>query len=210
MMREPRWQHRPGVLVAGCAVLVVFASCSSGKSAAPTTTTKAVTNTTAAIVTTTSSAPPPTATTTSIPAAPTTTTTVVRTLLAGSKYKVQPGDSLFAIAKSFGVTTSELIAANKITDPNKIVVGAVLTIPAHSATTTTTAKSTGTTVKSTTTTVKSTTTTTATGTYTVKTGDTLSSIAAKFSVTLQALETANNITDPNKIYVGQVLHIPAH
>lgn len=200
MVREPRWQHRPGVLVAGCAALVVFVSCSSGKSAAPTTT--AVTSPTSAIVTTTSSAPPPTASTTSIPDTPTTTTTVVRTLLSGSKYKIQPGDSLFAIAKSFGVTTNELVAANKITDPNHIVVGAVLTIPAHSATTATTAKSTSTTAKSTT-------STTVKGTYTVKAGDSLTSIAAKFAVTMQALETANNITDPNKIYVGQVLHIPA-
>jgi len=202
MVREARWQYRPGVLVVGCAALIVFVSCSSGKSAAPTTTT-VVTSTTAAIVTTTSSAPPPTATTSSIPAVSTTTTAVVRTLLSGSTYKVQPGDSLFAIAKSFGVTTSELVAANKITDPNHIVVGAVLTIPARSATTATTARPTSTTAKSTT-------STTAKGTYTVKTGDTLSSIAAKFGLSVQALETANNITDPNKIYVGQVLHIPAH
>lgn len=168
------------------------------ESAAPTTTT-AVINTTAEIVTTTSSAPPPTAATPSTPAAPTTTTTVVRKLLSGSKYKIQPGDSLGAIATSFGVTTAELVAANKITDPNHILAGALLTIPAHSATTATTAKSTSTTVKS-----------TAKGTYTVKTGDTLTSIAAKFTVSVQALETANKITDPNRIYVGQVLQIPTH
>ena len=44
--------------------------------------------------------------------------------------------------------------------------------------------------------------------YTVVKGDTLQRIANRFGVTLVALEAANNITDPNKISVGQKLTIP--
>jgi lysozyme len=45
-------------------------------------------------------------------------------------------------------------------------------------------------------------------TYTVQSGDTLSSIAARYDVTLSALEEANNIENANLIEVGQVLTIP--
>lgn len=44
-------------------------------------------------------------------------------------------------------------------------------------------------------------------TYTVKSGDTLSGIAAKFGTTVAKLQSLNGISDPNKIYVGQVLKI---
>lgn len=45
-------------------------------------------------------------------------------------------------------------------------------------------------------------------TYTVVYGDTLSEIAAKYGVSISALANLNGITDPNLIYVGQVLKIP--
>lgn len=45
--------------------------------------------------------------------------------------------------------------------------------------------------------------------YTVKAGDTLWSIAQKYGVTVQQIATANNITNVNLIYVGQLLVIPA-
>jgi lysozyme len=45
-------------------------------------------------------------------------------------------------------------------------------------------------------------------TYTVKAGDTLDRIAAHYGVSETELAEANHISDPNKIYVGQVLTIP--
>lgn len=44
-------------------------------------------------------------------------------------------------------------------------------------------------------------------TYTVKSGDTLSGIAKKYNTTYQAIARKNNIANPNKIFVGQVLKI---
>jgi lysozyme len=45
-------------------------------------------------------------------------------------------------------------------------------------------------------------------TYTVKSGDTLNRIAAHLGISANELAEANDISDPNKIYVGQVLTIP--
>lgn len=47
----------------------------------------------------------------------------------------------------------------------------------------------------------------ATNTYTVRSGDTLSSIAAKFGTNYQALASLNGISNPNLIYVRQVLRV---
>lgn len=44
--------------------------------------------------------------------------------------------------------------------------------------------------------------------YVVKKGDTLSSIARKYSTTVKALAELNRITNPDVIRVGQVLTLP--
>jgi LysM repeat protein len=44
-------------------------------------------------------------------------------------------------------------------------------------------------------------------TYKVKSGDTLSEIAAAYNMTTKKLQDLNNISNPNKIYVGQVLKV---
>jgi LysM repeat protein len=45
-------------------------------------------------------------------------------------------------------------------------------------------------------------------TYTVREGDSLSAIAARFGVSEEAIQRANDIDDPNSIYAGQELIIP--
>ncbi len=45
-------------------------------------------------------------------------------------------------------------------------------------------------------------------TYVVQPGDTLALLARRYQVSLQALMAANNLSDPNRIQVGQVLRIP--
>jgi LysM repeat protein len=47
-------------------------------------------------------------------------------------------------------------------------------------------------------------------TYRIKQGDTLSRVAKQFGVTVEAILAANkNITNPNRIKVGDVIVIPA-
>jgi len=57
--------------------------------------------------------------------APTTTTTTRSPI----DYTVKPGDALTAIAKQFGVSTTAIVDANKIPDPDRLVEGQVLRIP---------------------------------------------------------------------------------
>jgi LysM repeat protein len=45
-------------------------------------------------------------------------------------------------------------------------------------------------------------------TYVVQPGDTLYSIAVRHDTTVQALMVANNLSNPNLIYVGQTLKVP--
>ena len=99
------------------------------------------------------------------------------------EYVVQEGDTLFSIARRFGVDMEELARVNGITDPSTIYVGQRLIIPGGAATP-------------------------ARRLYYVQPGDTLTSIAQRFGVSLQALMEANNLTDPDQIYAGQVLRIP--
>ena len=47
------------------------------------------------------------------------------------------------------------------------------------------------------------------GKYTVQSGDTLGKIALNFSTTTDNLITINNLSNPNMLFVGQVLNVPA-
>lgn len=108
-------------------------------------------------------------------------------------YTVKAGDTLSGIASRFSTSSSTLASLNSISNPNLIYVGQVLKVSAGAtnSSSTSSASHTATTASS----------------YTVKSGDTLSAIAAKYGTTYQALASANSISNPNDIYVGQVIKL---
>jgi peptidoglycan endopeptidase LytE len=103
-------------------------------------------------------------------------------------YIVARGDTLKSLAARFGSTVESILASNpSITNPNVIYEGQRLTIYS----TPTTPPPSG-------------------GVYYVVQGDTLRKIAAKFNTTVDAILKLNpQIYNPNIIYVGQAISIPA-
>ena len=103
----------------------------------------------------------------------------------GVNYTVQAGDTLHDIASKYGVSTSDLIAANDLTNPDLIFPGDHVTIPG--------AGSGGADI-----------------TITVAAGDTINKLAEHYGVDPSAIVNlaSNNISDANLIIVGQSLVIP--
>ena len=111
---------------------------------------------------------------------------VGRTKNLDGTYTVKSNDTLSAIANDFGVTVDQLVRWNNISNPNLITVGQILYFSDKSS------SGLGQGI-----------------TYVVQAGDTLSGIATKFGTTVANLVSLNNISDPNLIYVGQVLKLPS-
>ena len=63
------------------------------------------------------------------PAAEAVETVVAEPAPAGETYTVARGDNLLRIAKKFGVTTQEIMAANGMQNADRLEAGKVLTIP---------------------------------------------------------------------------------
>jgi len=95
-------------------------------------------------------------------------------------YVVQRGDSLYSIARRYGVSVNDIVYANQLQNPEVLSVGQALVIP------------------------------TGTRRHTVRQGETMYSIARSYGVTLQSLIAANpGVTNPGRIYPGQVINIPS-
>ena len=107
-------------------------------------------------------------------------------------YIVARGDTLKGLAARFGTTVDALLAANKnITNVNLIYEGQRLTVYVTAPPPSSPPPASGQTY------------------YAVK-GDTLRKIAGKFNTTVDAILKVNpQITNPNLIYVGQAITIPA-
>jgi LysM repeat protein len=94
-------------------------------------------------------------------------------------YTVQPGDTLWKIAKQFRVTVPEIAAQNQISNADRIYPGQRLRItvpPRYDY-------------------------------YVVRPGDTLGDIAKRFQTTVEDLAKRNGIRNVNRIYAGQILKI---
>jgi LysM repeat protein len=104
---------------------------------------------------------------------------------AGKQHIVAGGESLSLIASIYDVTVGSLVDLNGIDDPNFIYTGQILDIPGSFGSGGQGGSS-----------------------YEVQAGDTLSGIAETVGVSVSALQAENGISNPNWIYVGQVLSVP--
>lgn len=96
-------------------------------------------------------------------------------------YIVQPGDTLYSIAQTYNTTVDVLISLNNLSDSTIIYPGQLLIVPKVD---------------------------TSFFEYVIVNGDTLYSIAQKFSTSVTELVYYNNLVEPYTIYAGQVLLIP--
>lgn len=114
--------------------------------------------------------------------------------LALGNHVVQPGETLSLIASTYGVSVNDLALANGIADPNLIYTGETIVVGDATANYTAEAASA---------------TSAPAVTHVVQPGDMLGTIAQTYGVALSALAQNNDILNPNHIYVGEVLTIPA-
>jgi LysM repeat protein len=97
-------------------------------------------------------------------------------------YTVQRGDTLGRIAKQQGVSVSALADVNNLSNPNLIYPGQVLKIPGAGG-------SSGV-------------------THVVASGDTINRLAARYNASVSSIVSANDLSNPDLIRVGQKLLIP--
>ena len=100
-------------------------------------------------------------------------------------YVVQPGDTLSEIAQRFGTSVDALVRANGIDDPDLILAGQILCVPPRGEQQVL-----------------------PTEPYIVQPGDTLSSIAEDFHLSVDDLVRFNRIRNPDLIFVGQIVCAP--
>lgn len=94
-------------------------------------------------------------------------------------HTVKPGESVFTIAQRYGVPVTRIVSDNGLTDPNRLVIGQALFIPAEVTP------------------------------HTVQPGQSLYSIARAYGVTLEAMQAANpQLANFYRIIPGQVVYVP--
>ena len=98
-------------------------------------------------------------------------------------YEVKPGDTLSGIAQKHGVSLQALLEANEFANPNLIRPGQEVVIPGSGGA--------------------------AAQVHVVGKGETLASIAKKYSASISAIAKANDVPNPDLIRVGQKLAIPS-
>jgi LysM repeat protein len=133
--------------------------------------------------------------------------------VCGGTFTVEQGETLESIAALCGTTVSIITAANPGIS-GALTVGQVITVPGSNYTGSSTP------VPGTTTVTNNyyitnnfynsvPSSTTSNGTYVVQPGDTFSSIAQRFGVSVDALRAANpGIADINLLFIGQVINLP--
>lgn len=143
--------------------------------------------------------------------APVTTPTPVAA--TGGRYTIVKGDTISRIAARFGVSTQAVLTANGLSWSSIIYPGQTIAIPgaalaAESVSAVTPTSSVDEAGDPASTPVVSTPAPVLQSSYLIKTGDTISSIAKKFGVSIQAILDANGLGLSSIIFSGRTLTIP--
>jgi len=109
----------------------------------------------------------------------------------GPAHIVAPGETLSSIAARYHTTVEALVELNALADPDVIVVGQRLVLPATSSPTAS----------------PPTTSKTSAVIHVVSAGETLSMIARRYGVPLSDVIRWNGLADPNRLEVGQKIRI---
>jgi LysM repeat protein len=123
-----------------------------------------------------------------------------------SRYTIVRGDTISGIAQRYGLTTAGLLAANGLTRASIIYPGQTITLSGSSIAITPVSSVTP--VDPPSTPPTSTPAPVINNTYTIARGDTVTSIAARFGVAVDAVLSANGLTRASIIYAGRTLTIP--
>ncbi|OGO17321.1 MAG: hypothetical protein A2Z14_17520 [Chloroflexi bacterium RBG_16_48_8] len=105
-------------------------------------------------------------------------------------YIVQAGDSVYSVARAFGVSPDDLIARNNLQYPYYLDIGQELIIPAGGTSSGGSTPSAG------------------TKQHVVQQGEWIYSIARKYGVSPDDIIALNNLPYPYTLYPGDVLYIP--
>ena len=122
--------------------------------------------------------------------------TTVGWVAAQTVHTVQRGETLYRIARQYGATIEAIKQANSLLNDiihagqQLVIPGAGGSAPAASPPAAPSAPA-------------------ATGSYTVRPGDSLASIASAFNTNYLTLAEMNGLPNPDVLYVGQVIHVPA-
>jgi LysM repeat protein len=101
-------------------------------------------------------------------------------------YVVSWGDTVASIASRYGVSMSSIIEANELSEPNRIFAGQRLVIPG----------------------IESASPVASDGSHTVASGENLFRISLLYDVSVEALMSANGLSNPDQIRAGQQLVVP--
>jgi spore germination protein len=93
-------------------------------------------------------------------------------------HAIQTRQTIYSISQAFSVPAEEIISANQISDPSRLVVGQTIVIPITGSY------------------------------YWVREGDSLTSIAAKFGISAQQLAQINRLNESQPLRIGLRLYIP--
>lgn len=106
-------------------------------------------------------------------------------------YRVQPGDTLYGLASRLGVTPAQLAGLNGLSPTSFLYVGQLLRLPESAPPSPPPAPA------------------APAGQHLVSPGETVYGIAVRYGVSPAALVQLNRLTNPNLLFVGQRLLIPA-